>query len=214
MGPLSKKRKFVRDGIFYAELFEFLKRELGEDGFAGCEHRVTPTRSEVVIRATKTKEVLGDKGRRIRELTSCVQKRFKFAPGGVVLFVERVSARGLSAMAQAENLRFKLIGNLPVRRAAMGIIRNAMEAGAKGCEIIVGGKIRGQRAKSMKFRDGYMIKSGTAHKTFVDRAVRHCHLRAGTLGVEVKIMLPQDPEGIKGPSAYLPDVIVVIPPKE
>jgi hypothetical protein len=41
------------------------------------EVRMTPTRTEVIIRATKTKEVLGDKGRRIRELTSVVQVRKK-----------------------------------------------------------------------------------------------------------------------------------------
>ena len=214
MGPLSKKRKFVRDGVFFAELSEFLKRELAEDGFSGVEHRVTPNRTEIVIRATKTKEVLGEKGRRIRELTACVQQRFKYPEGGVQLYVERVLARGLSATAQAESLRFKLMGNLPVRRAAMGVIRFVMESGAGGCEVLVGGKIRGQRAKAMKFRDGYMIKSGTAHKTFVDRCTRHCHLRAGAIGIKVLIMLPQDPEGIKGPSCNLPDVITVLPPKE
>ena len=32
-------------------------------------------RMEVVIRATQTANVLGEKGRRIRELTSAVQKR-------------------------------------------------------------------------------------------------------------------------------------------
>jgi small subunit ribosomal protein S3e len=29
-----------------------------------------------------------------------------------------------------------------------------MESGAKGCEVIVSGKLRGQRAKAMKFKDG------------------------------------------------------------
>ena len=32
---VSKKRKFVADGVFRAELDEFLRRELGEDGYAG-----------------------------------------------------------------------------------------------------------------------------------------------------------------------------------
>ena len=35
--PISKKRKFVADGIFYAELNEFLMRTLSEDGYAGVE---------------------------------------------------------------------------------------------------------------------------------------------------------------------------------
>lgn len=213
MGPLSKKRMIIRDGVFYAELFEFLKRELAEDGFAGVEYRVTPLRSEIVIRATKTREVLGEKGRRISELTSCIRQRFNYKEGKLLLFVERVQVRGLSAMAQVESLRFKLLNNLQVRRAAMGIIRYVMESGAKGCEVTVGGKIKGQRAKSMTFRDGYMIKSGTAHKDFVDAASRHCHLRAGTIGVKVKIMLPTDPSNLQGPTETLPDVITIIEPK-
>lgn len=67
--------QFVADGIFKAELNEFLTRELAEDGYSGVEVRVTPTRTEIIIMATKTQNVLGEKGRRIRELTAVVQKR-------------------------------------------------------------------------------------------------------------------------------------------
>ena len=116
-------------------------------------------------------------------------------------------------MAQAEALKAKLFQGLQVRRAATGLIRSAMEAGAKGCEVLVGGKVKGQRAKTMKFRDGYMIKSGTAHKTFVDHAIRHCHLRAGTIGVRIRIMLPTEPAEGRG-AKLLPDVITILPPKE
>jgi small subunit ribosomal protein S3e len=41
-----------------------------------------------------------------------------------------------------------------VRRACYGVLRFVMESGAKGCEVIVSGKLRGQRAKAMKFKDG------------------------------------------------------------
>ena len=214
MGPLSKTHKFVRDGVFYAELYEYLKRELAEDGFSGVDHRVTPSRTEIVIHATKTKEVLGEKGRRVRELTSVIQKRFKYAEGGLQVYVERVQNRGLSAMAQVESLRFKLVGSLPVRRAAMGILRFCMESGAKGVDVIVSGKIRGQRAKCMKFRDGYMLRSGTSHKEFVDSACRHVLLRAGVIGIRVSIMRPYDPTGLQGVAKLLPDVVTVNAPKE
>lgn len=33
-----------------------------------------------------------------------------------------------------------------------------MESGAKGAEVIVSGKLRAARAKSMKFTDGFMIQ--------------------------------------------------------
>ena len=59
---------------------------------------------------------LGEKGRRIRELTSVVQKRFNFPEGSVELYAEKVATRGLCAIAQAESLRYKLIGGLAVRR--------------------------------------------------------------------------------------------------
>ena len=123
---VSKKRKFVADGVFKAELNEFLTRELAEDGYSGVEvsvyahylicnlilgqqHgwsnkfsqvRVTPTRTEIIIMATRTQNVLGEKGRRIRELTSVVQKRFNFPEGTVELYAEKVQTRGLCAIAQ------------------------------------------------------------------------------------------------------------------
>lgn len=40
---ISKRRKFVADGVFYAELNEFFQRELAEEGYSGVEVRVTPT---------------------------------------------------------------------------------------------------------------------------------------------------------------------------
>jgi small subunit ribosomal protein S3e len=211
---ISKKRKFCADGIFYAELNEYLQRELAEDGYAGVEVRVTPMRTEIIIRATRTQNVLGDKGRRIRELTSLIQKRFKFEPNTVELYAERVQNRGLCAIAQAESLKYKLLGGLAARRACYGVIRFIMENGARGVEVVISGKLRGQRAKSMVFRDGYMIKSGAATKYYVDRAVRHILLKAGVLGVNLSIMLPYDPTGKEGCAIKQADVVTIHEPKE
>ena len=121
---------------------------------------MTPQRTEIIILATRTQNVLGEKGRRIRELTSVVQKRFSFDEGAVELYAEKVANRGLCAIAQCESLRYKLLGGLAVRRACYGVLRFIMESGAKGCEVVVSGKLRAQRAKSMKFVDGFMKHSG------------------------------------------------------
>jgi ribosomal protein uS3 len=211
---ISKKRKFVADGVFFAELNELLTRELAEDGYSGVEVRVTPVRTEIIIRATRTQNVLGEKGRRIRELTSVVQKRFAFRDGSVELYAEKVANRGLCAVAQAESLRYKLVGGLAVRRACYGVMRFVMEAGAKGCEVIVSGKLRGQRAKAMKFKDGYMISSGAPKLEYIDAAVRHVLLRQGVLGIKVKIMLDWDPTGKNGPKTPIPDNVKVLTPKD
>ena len=210
---MSTKRKFVADGCFYSELNEFLTRELAEDGYAGVEVRTTPHRTNIIVRATRTQNVLGEKGQRIRELTSLVQKRFDFDDGAVELYAERVMNRGLCAQAQAESLKYKLLGGLAVRRACYGVVRFVMEASARGCEVIVSGKLRGQRAKAMKFGDGTLIKSGHAGKVYTDTAVRHVLMRQGVIGIKVSIFLPHDPKGIMGPKITLDDIVTVIEPK-
>ena len=159
---------------------------------------------QIIIRATHTQEVLGVKGRRIRELTALIQKRFKFPENSLELYAEKVQYRGLSAVAQCESLRYKLLGGLAIRRyetqtpglfphthppprACYGVLRFVMESGAKGCEVVVSGKLRAARAKSMKFTDGFMIHSGQPSRDFVDHAVRHVLLRQGVLGIKVKM---------------------------
>nr|ALS04262.1 40S ribosomal protein S3 [Acartia pacifica] len=211
--PISKKRKCVGQGVFKAELNEFLTRELAEDGYSGVEVRTTPGKTEIIIMATRTQNVLGEKGKRIRELTSVVQKRFNFPEGSVELYAEKVATRGLCAIAQAESLRFKLIGGLAVRRACYGVLRFIMESGAKGCEVVVSGKLRGQRAKAMKFVDGLMIHSGYPPNDYVSTACRHVLLRQGVLGIKVKIMLDYDPTGKTGPRKPLPDNVQIVEPK-
>ena len=89
-----------------------------------------------------------------------------------------------------------------------------MEQGAKGAEVTVSGKLRGQRAKAMKFADGYMIKTGNAAEHYIDSAVRNVQMRQGVIGVRVDIMLPHDPEGKIGPKMPLSDIITVHEPKE
>ncbi|KAI7155596.1 40S ribosomal protein [Hortaea werneckii] len=215
---ISKRRKFVADGVFYAELNEFFQRELAEEGYSGVEVRVTPTVTDIIIRATHTQEVLGEQGRRIRELTSLITHRFRFPPDSVSLYAAKVQSRGLSAVAQCESLRYKLLNGLAVRRACYGVLRFIMESGAKGCEVVVSGKLRAARAKSMKFTDGFMIHSGQPAKDFIDNATRHVLLRQGVLGIKVKIMRasssPSDPTGEKAGGKGLPDSVTIIEPKE
>ncbi|KAM3175284.1 hypothetical protein ACTXT7_008816 [Hymenolepis weldensis] len=212
-GRMSLKRKFISAGVFKAELDEFLRRELAEDGYSGVKVRSNERHTEIIISATKTQAVLGDQSRRLRELTSLIQKRAR-GNKTIELFVEKMLTRSLSATTQAESLRYKLTGGLPVRKACYSVLRFIMEAGAKGAEVIVSGKIKGQRAKSMKFSDGLMIHSGDPVNYYIDRAVRHVRLPQGILGIRVKIMLNHDPTGRTGPRKPLPDFVHILTPKE
>merc|ERR1712070_785325 len=94
--------------------------------------------------------------------------------------------------------KFKLLNGVPVRMAANNIMGTVMRrGGATGCEVIVSGKVRGQRAKAQKYTAGYQISTGQPKREFIDIAVRHVELRQGILGLkvkpdQVKILEPKD----------------------
>jgi len=208
---VSKKRKFIKEGLFRSEINEFLRRMLAEDGYAGVEIKPRPDCTQIVIKCTKTPEVV----KRIPYIQKLLQLRHKFAKEDAIkVFAEKVQPRGLSARAQAQSICYKLKGGLAVRRACYGGLKFIMDNGqAKGVQIIISGKLRGARAKAMKFKEGYMITSGEATKSYIVEAVEHVLLRQGTIGVRVTIMLPHDPEGLKGVKEQLPDLVVVHNPK-
>ena len=85
---------------------ELLNRELSDAGSAGVEIRNAITKTEMVIRAANPVEVLGEKSKRLRELTSVIQKRFKFADGALEIYAAQVNNRGLSAQAQVSSYFF------------------------------------------------------------------------------------------------------------
>jgi ribosomal protein uS3 len=211
---ISKKRKFVQDGLRRAELHCFLGRTLAQEGYAGMEMVSTSSQTTVSIYATQIDKVVGDNNTRVRELNSLIRKRFNIAKDTLDILARKVPNRGLSAAVQAESLKYKLMNGFPVRMAANGVIRFVMKSGAKGIEVAVSGKIRAQRAKTMKFKDGYFISSGEPRRLFVDEAVRHVGLKQGVLGVKVRIMVSHDPEGVLGPKRPLPDFVEIIEPKE
>merc|ERR1711920_856545 len=113
-----------------------------------------------------------------------------------------------------ESLRYKLLGGLAVRRACYGVVRFIMENGAKGCEVVISGKLRAQRAKGMKFKDGYLISTGEPKRHYIESAVRHVLMRQGVLGIKVTILLAHDPEGKMGPKIPFPDNVTIHEPKE
>ena len=149
---------------------------------------------------------------KIKELHGLIEQRFGFKQSTdhkFVLLAKRTTNGGLCAEEQAEYLKKKFLLGVPVRTGAMNVIRQMLNKGAKGVEVIVSGKLRQQRAKSMKFRDGYMIHSGQPRLTYIVTAVRHLELRTGIMGIKVRIMLPYvgDSKTGFGIEKPLPDII-------
>jgi len=119
---------------------------------------------------------------------------------------DALKGRGSSLAASAllrpeEPLRFCSL--LLLHRACYGVLRFVMESGAKGCEVIVSGKLRAARAKSMKFKDGYMVSSGHPVEEYIDFAVRHVMLRQGVLGLKVPLKTLYSPFAVVFVVSYL-----------
>ena len=222
----STKKKFINDGAFRAEVNDLLQTGLANFGFSGIEVNFKKGTTEVRVLVSRFNELMSndkDKGNciKINELKGLIEQRFGFlnSEHKFVLLVKRTFNKGINAQEQCEYVKKRLIIGTPARSAAMNVIRNMLAKGAKGCEVIISGKIRQQRAKSLKFKDGYMIHTGEPKNYFLDTAVRHIELRQGILGIKVKIMLPYNPEAATNPRNFgvpkpLPDVITFKEKKE
>jgi small subunit ribosomal protein S3 len=65
-----------------------------------------------------------------------------------------------------------------------------MDAGARGCHVIVAGKLTGQRKRTEKFKEGYIKFCGEPRTLFVERGYAVAKLKMGIIGVTVEIMRP------------------------
>jgi small subunit ribosomal protein S3 len=112
--------------------------------------------------------------------------------------VEEIEKPELNANVMASKLADSLEKGVNFRRAAYGTLRRMMEAGARGVEIVISGKITGGRSRSLRFADGYLKKCGAPAIEQVDTGYAVAKRKMGVFGVNVKIMPPD---------AVLPDEI-------
>jgi len=195
---LPLKNVFIQEGLKRAAIDEFLEKELKRAGYAGVELFKTPIRTRVVIYAARPGLIIGRGGHNIRELTQILEERFGIENPQIE--VEEVEDPDLSAKVVAARIAAALQRGVHFRRAAYFALRRIMEAGARGAEIIIRGKLVSQRAKYRKFTAGYIAKTGEPAEKFVDEAVTHVLLKPGVMGIHVKIMRPD---------AELPDHIKI-----
>ena len=209
----TKKRKFVADGVFQAELNEFLTRTLGRFGYAGIEVRISNVGTEIRIRASKAEDIMKGQ-KKIREIKSLIEKRFNYSEANKFdIRIVPLPAVALCAAWQAENIKAKLLQGTPVRLVVSQVLNNVKRTNiAKGVEVIISGKVRGQRAKAQKYKWGYLVTTGQPKHDFIDEAIRHVELRQGVLGIKVKIFV--DNQGRKKDGKMLPDYVKIHEPKE
>lgn len=213
---INTKKKFVADGVFNAELNAFLTRALAQEGYAGIEVRANSVSTEIRIYVANDKDLMDKGARRVREIQSLIKKRYGFndEDNKVELTIRPTQMdRELCAAAQVESLKFKLLNGTPVRTAVVNIMNSVMRRHAIGCTVIVGGKVRGQRAKAQKYTAGYIISTGQPKKDLVDTAVRHVLMRQGVLGLKVIIMAALERKKANK-TIVMPDHVVIHDPKD
>jgi small subunit ribosomal protein S3 len=184
MSPLVKN--FIEQGIKLMQINEYLRSELIRAGFAGVELQRTPLGVRITLKTSRPGLVIGKGGKRIQEITDVLQDQFGLEMPQIE--VEEVAEPDLDAQIMAERLAYSLDRGRHYRRAGYYILRKVMDAGARGVEIIVSGKVTSQRARTQIFRAGTMSKSGQPAQEGVDKGVAQCIQKSGVLGVIVKIM--------------------------
>ena len=80
-------------------------------------------------------------------------------------------------------------GPIKFKVIAYRTLQKIVQAGALGVEIRLNGKLPGARAKSWRFSQGYLKKTGDTAR-LVDRAQARAETKPGTVGVKVSILSP------------------------
>lgn len=183
---MASERKFVAENVRRLLLKEYLQKEVSRAGFGGITVQRTPMGTRILLATERPGLVIGRKGSTIKALTRAVEEKFEYE--NVQIEVEEVPDISLNAQIMAEKLAFSLERGWHFRRAGHSTLRRVMDSGARGCYIIVAGKLSGQRHRTEKFKEGSIKYCGEPKLQFVDHGYAVAKLKMGTIGVTVEIM--------------------------
>lgn len=185
---MASERKFVAENVRRVLLKEYLKKEVSRAGFGGLDVQRTPMGTRVVLTTERPGLVIGRRGQTIKNLTQVIEERFGFENPQIE--VQEVANASLNAQIMAEKLAFSLERGWHFRRAGHSTVRRIMDSGARGCHIIIAGKLTGQRHRTEKFKEGYIKFCGEPKLLFIDHGYAVAKLKMGVIGVTVEIMRP------------------------
>jgi len=177
---------------------ESIKKILGKGKISKVKIEYTPIGEKIIIFTHKPGLVIGRKGEKIGEITRAIKTRFKLENPNVE--IEEIIHPELDAQINADMITLQLerFGPLRFKVIAYKTLEKIMNSGALGAEIRLGGKLPGSRAKSWRFSQGYLKKTGDSAKK-VDRAKSTAQTKPGVIGVKVSILTPNSipKEGIE-----------------
>jgi small subunit ribosomal protein S3 len=194
---MANERKFIRENAKRSLIKKFLVKEIEGAGFGGMSIQRTPIGTRVNILVERPGMVIGKSGAKIKELTDSIRTKFN-VDNPQIEIQEAGSSASLNAQIMAEKLAEALERGWHFRRAGHSTVRRIMQSGAKGCQVILAGKLTGERHRTEKFTEGHVKYCGEPVKEVMDIGLATAKLKPGVLGVKVRIMRPD---------AKLPDEI-------
>jgi small subunit ribosomal protein S3 len=202
------ERKFIKANLREHEIQEFVESQLSNAGLSDVTYQQTPLGEKIVIYASRPGLVVGRGGSNIAELTEKLKANFDFENPQVE--IEEVDEPNLDADIIAERIANNLERFGPTRFKGIGYraLNDAMDAGARGAEITISGRVPSSRARVWRFYAGYLKKCGETSITGVDHGFHLAVIKAGSVGIKVSIMQPDTrlPDDIEVYDATMEDV--------
>lgn len=168
---------------------ESVKKMLGKGKVSKVRIEYTPIGEKIIISTNKPGLIIGKGGEKLNEITEYLRKNFKFE--NLHLDVEEIKEPEFDSQIIADEIALGLerFGPLKFKILAYRSLEKVMKAGALGCEIRLSGKLPSSRAKTWRFAQGYLKKTGDSAKV-VDRAQARAETKPGTVGIKVSILSP------------------------
>ncbi|MCD6536797.1 MAG: 30S ribosomal protein S3 [Thaumarchaeota archaeon] len=188
---MSSIKNILKTKIKKGEIYEYLAEKLKGAGFGGVDIFFTPMGTRVTIYAMRPGRVIGSRGRTIKEITEELEKRFGVENPNVT--VAEIEVPELNPHVMAHRIAQALQRGVRHRRVAFWALRRIMDAGARGVEIEISGKLTSARHRTEKFSAGIMPKSGDLALKYVKVGKASVLLKSGVFGVKVKIYPPDAP---------------------
>jgi small subunit ribosomal protein S3 len=195
------ERQIVASNVKEYRIQEYISHSLKNLGHSHIKLQKTPLGEKIIIYASRPGLIVGRKGQSIKKLTNDLKQNFELENPqieiheveNINLDAQIVAERIASSLEKFGSQRFKGIGH--------NVMTDVMNAGAKGIEILISGKIPSSRAKRWRFYQGYLKKCGDIALTGVHKAYSAAQLKTGTVGIIVRIMPPD---------TILPDYVEIL----
>ena len=195
-------KEMLKERVRRVQVHDHVQKRTARAGFGGLSIQRTPLGTHVRISAERPGLVIGRKGSDIQRLTEELERKFGYE--NLQVEAGEVNNFALNPLIMAAKVANALERGWNYRRAGNSMLQRIMDAGARGCQITIAGKLTGLRHRTEKFLSGHIKFCGETALELMDVGIAQAKLKPGTIGVKVAIMKPD---------AKLPDEIEVVKPE-